>query len=190
MAEHAKDTKRLFPCKPHDILYCRIANRHYFNTMVHDINDETDFIFYKELLDSIHCYIHHLEDVGLRVIQRGFTKYGPFEDDSTAQLGHIRKTQKQKAKILHDNGLEMAIDKANKYDLTPHMQSTEKYKFKGTLMDNLFDFISTCVSNIDECQSFFAVFSDEEYDSESVKYDLEDTSQSNLALHNIACYDA
>eukprot|EP01083_Nonionella_stella_P125491 379591_1 len=56
MAEHAKDTKRLFPCKPHDILYCRIANRHYFNTMVHDINDETDFIFYKELLDSIHCY--------------------------------------------------------------------------------------------------------------------------------------
>eukprot|EP01083_Nonionella_stella_P281573 958085_1 len=163
--------------------------------MVHDINVETEVVFYRGLLDSMHCYVYHLEDVGLRVFTkcRSEQNVAGIEDDNTdLQLGHIRTMQRSKARILHENGLKMSMhfDKANKYDLTPHMQSTEKYQFKGTLMDKLFDFISTRVSNIDECQSFFAVLSDEEYDSESVKYDLEDTSQSNLALHNIACYDA
>eukprot|EP01083_Nonionella_stella_P308544 1089090_1 len=193
LAEHPKH-----PIEPHytcDILYCPIANRHYFNKMIHDINDETDFIFYRELLDSIHCYVYHLEDVGLRVFTTYDTEQNApeIEDANTnLQLGHIRMMQKQKAKILNDSGLAMAMnmDKANKYDLTHHMQSNEN--IKGTLMDMICDFISTQVqmASIDGCHIFFGVLSDEEYDSESVKYDLEDTSQSNLVLHNTACCDA
>eukprot|EP01083_Nonionella_stella_P103065 294073_1 len=191
LAEHPKH-----PIEPHytcDILYCPIANRHYFNKMVHDINVETEAVFYRELLDSIHCYVYHLEDVGLRVLTK--CRLEQSDDITDLQLAHIRTTQKSKAKILHENGLEMSIniDKTNKYDLIPTMQSTANYQ--GTLMDMLCRLMDRLYATNNgrfarETQHCFAVLLEEDYDSESVEYDLEDVSQSNFALHSIACYNA
>eukprot|EP01083_Nonionella_stella_P224594 799341_1 len=193
MTEHSKNTNLIFPCEPHDILYCPIANRHYFNKMVHDINVETEAVFYRELLDSIHCYVYHLEDVGLRVLTK--CRLEQSDDITDLQLAHIRTTQKSKAKILHENGLEMSIniDKTNKYDLIPTMQSTANYQ--GTLMDMLCRLMDRLYATNNgrfarETQHCFAVLLEEDYDSESVEYDLEDVSQSNFALHSIACYNA
>eukprot|EP01083_Nonionella_stella_P281574 958086_1 len=83
--------------------------------------------------------------------------------------------------------MAMNIDKANRFDLAHHMHPMEKCHGIRTLMDRLRAFTSTQCTNNDR---FFAVLSYEEYDSESVKYDLEDRSQSNLALHSSACYNA
>eukprot|EP01083_Nonionella_stella_P073310 198136_1 len=57
LAEHPKHPIVLHR-KSHNILYCPIANRHYFNKMVHDINVETEVVFYRGLLDSMHCYVY------------------------------------------------------------------------------------------------------------------------------------
>eukprot|EP01084_Bolivina_argentea_P276736 472261_1 len=47
---------------------CSILKRYYFNsdTNTSDHKQEEDFMFYTELLDSIHCYLYHLQDLGQR----------------------------------------------------------------------------------------------------------------------------
>eukprot|EP01083_Nonionella_stella_P075145 204078_1 len=96
--------------------------------------------------------------------------------------------QRSKAEILRENGLEMSmnIDKLNKYDLILHMQSTERHP--GTLMDTLCRLTDSLYAT-NNGRSARTLLLDEEYDSESVKYDLEDVSQSNFALHSITCYN-
>ncbi len=102
---------------------CLSAIRHHRNRLndnIEQINEnecDLEFIFYKNILDSIHCYLFHLYDVGLR-IKINNNNYGKQTNEFDPYFANIQKIIKQKRNMLNKlNNFDFKRYNNNKFSL-------------------------------------------------------------------------
>ena len=114
------------------ILNCSLAIRHYRDKSIIgtkediDYKVDEDFLFYRDTMDQIHCYLFHLYDAGLRV-RRKYKDDNDDDDDSDTSYEpnvdlafiEIKETVKSKMKEIRKlEKLDQQQHKSNKFDLS------------------------------------------------------------------------
>eukprot|EP01084_Bolivina_argentea_P279157 477212_1 len=137
-------------------------------------DEDPQFIFYRDLMDQIHCFLYHLYDTGLRI--------------KSPHKKHAHTDTTDDNKAWFDENFASICDALNK---TKQQTSYQTNKFsiisnydnrvKDTFRDGLFR------QNVDH-----NIFMEEEYDSDAIEMDLYDDDegkQSNIAMYDRNVYD-
>ena len=146
-------------------------NEHKQNKEKKDENDSEEFIFYKDVLNTIHCFIFHSYDLGLRLTAEQFEN-----------TDH-RQTQ-------HRSSFNPERFSTNKYNLKMKKEQSQyvvqdQDLDQQTYIDKLIDYISRRQKHRNLAQSLLTFLHSEEYDTDALIQDMDinDTDQdSNLRL--------
>eukprot|EP01084_Bolivina_argentea_P101471 181914_1 len=164
---------------------CRLTQRHYERKQAEDDG------FYCELFDNLHYFLFHLYDVGLRVqlssinITKNDNKLLDCNDKIFAETQKIIISKRNK----YDSYFNRFKAENNKYNMAmgPN-DSKDKDETESTFVDEMFVFIckqNSFAKDYDAINKFNQFMNDEEYDTDSLKVDLEDTKCSNISNHFI-----
>eukprot|EP01084_Bolivina_argentea_P266085 451211_1 len=127
-----------------------------------------NFIFYRNTMDSIHCYFFHSYDIGLRVKQY---------DNSFSNMRDIISTKtKQFEKI---NSLNQCRFANNKFNLNINMESKDD---DITYIDGLYEYVIDNGIETLQLESLKHLLLTEEYDTDALYFDIDQfTEKSNIA---------
>eukprot|EP01084_Bolivina_argentea_P280657 480002_1 len=169
-----------------DINKCASKERYYRdrrNNKQHKMEDE-NVIFYRDLLDQIHCFIFHLYDSGLRIKKKDITakieniNNNSWFDETFSTICDEVKAKKKEMRY-----------QSNKFSITDRGQNESQ----DTYMDGLYSFSAqTGTISESEIKRIYKLFMDDEYDSEAIKADVDindKTNQSNIAMYDAKLYD-
>eukprot|EP01084_Bolivina_argentea_P247682 414355_1 len=174
-----RDNYQFLEC---DINQCRFSLRHYRNRNIDEeekkeLDQDDNHQFYSDLMDRIHCYIFHLYDFGTRVRRIDFEADGREEMHTNYidnEFKNIKNVIQSKLKLLREiNGNETFEAMTNKFNINNNDQST--------FMDGLYVSIKQNIGSLNkQKQSFFDLLINEEYDSDSLKMDVD-------LIQNLGC---
>eukprot|EP01084_Bolivina_argentea_P299671 516560_1 len=164
-----------------NIKNCLSLQRHYSHNLDPKQDDKTlkyDFVFFRNLFDSIHCYLFHCYDIGLR-IKTDETK---IENDNDVQFENIREIISEK-----NDTLKLANDSrfsSGKYKLNINATGAQSNETDDcTYIDGLYSYLTEHVFAADKYKLFIELIFSEEYDTDALLYDI-DCSCSNIETLN------
>eukprot|EP01084_Bolivina_argentea_P093074 167414_1 len=185
---NAKDLKTIFNIlSDHEnYIACNLVNcsscfRHWSNEENNNEEQQSskEFIFYRDIMDQIHCYVFHLYDVGLRIEINDEIKidYDISDTDNKyfdSVFAHICDVIKQKKNMLKSlSKLDNCRFAKKKFKIDTnnnnHKLSTDNDKAQ-TFLDGVYQVIATTGSI--HAQKMKEIIILEEYDSESLQYDI------------------
>eukprot|EP01083_Nonionella_stella_P047374 126779_1 len=149
-----------------DVNTCASISRHY-NHGTHTNEDghehNHDLVFYVQIMDSIHCYLVHSYDTGLRK-----TKQSLKPELSTTSLDMYRRLSRKKFNI-------------DMHHFTHHIFRDDLYTFM----------LQKSGMNPQQISDVWHMFTDEEYDTDAIQNDIEWTQNGSNIAHdcNTKCYD-
>eukprot|EP01084_Bolivina_argentea_P008584 16055_1 len=152
-----------------------------------DSDDNLQFIFFRDILDSCHCYLFHLYDAGLRIklsdIKHHNDRENPHFDYTSAQIHKILKeTVIALNKLEHFNfdryqstKFDLNCNVANK---TSEVNGSNEITTR-TFMDGMYDYVNEF--NVEK-QQISKICISEEYDSDAFSIDIwgNDIEESNI----------
>eukprot|EP01084_Bolivina_argentea_P196211 336384_1 len=175
---------------------CSFISRHYRDRTVkqsYEIKEEeskyneetTKVIFWMDLLDSMHCFLFHMYDTGMRVKKNGLNKiidkkeekYEEFDEYYDVTFANIYYQIKTKIKTLQSSGIIGRYEN-NKFNIIA-ANDTSINKDK-TFMDRLFE-----ISSGQMMHTLKEWLCEEDYDTEAVQTDIENVSSDNFTQTNI-----
>eukprot|EP01084_Bolivina_argentea_P076667 138976_1 len=142
-----------------------------------NVQIDGELIFYREVMDSCHCYLYHLYDVGLRVKESGIVK----DDDNkphnaTAdfdlRFAEMRRmVKKATSELLKLENFDFNRAQSNKFNLIADIVNGDDDS-ENTFMDGLYKYLKE--KNIPDTNilEIKLRFQQEHYDSDSVEYDV------------------
>eukprot|EP01084_Bolivina_argentea_P111382 198749_1 len=162
-----------------NVVSCKYADRHNRDRTKDKassiwINDDSEFLFLRNLFDAIHCYLLHQYDFGLRIHKNDMNvncqpenEYigVSFKDTAFAFISKVIQSKKESYDTI-------ARFNKRKYSL----QTAETQ----TLMDALKSILSTQMENADCLISYLE---EQEYDSDAMEEDIRIPSSSNILSH-------
>eukprot|EP01084_Bolivina_argentea_P084460 152733_1 len=160
------------------IAKCTLSSRHYRDRNVNNINkskveSNKDFMFYRDILDSMHCFLFHLYDFGLRIKNSSENNYHAqgFEN----MYDHINS----KIQILQNLGVFDVESQNNKFCF----KTTETDTIEITFIDSLYTYMNEQSLSNEEIQKLNHIIISQEYESEAIMDDVsDDYTNSNLNL--------
>eukprot|EP01083_Nonionella_stella_P234881 826463_1 len=172
VSEHENDLKTIVTAhehEPHNIEHCPFAQRHYFEE--HKLDVEQTFLFYRNLLDTIHCHIYHTVDIAQMVtkdaVSKGFDTNGLVLD-----VDHDGESEREKLK----------------YNLK--LNKKQPKQDEDGVMDGVASIIEQQEIAHEDKRSVLSLLVNEEYDTEAMTCDVADQTQSNIAKKSSDCFDA
>ena len=196
---HTNDIDDIYNCminelqfNPCNIKNCSFSARHNRNReKATNTSNDKQFEFYKDLFDTIHCYLSHGQDFGLRINKQQRAKLQSFCDEA-----HNRNN------IKLDNCIDPSFAKMrnmiyetrqNLQDLnqSDRFENTSKFTVNSTndttnsqntlFMDGLIKYMtnhsSSTTKTIARIQQFI---NNEEYDTDAMAQDMDDITNSNI----------
>eukprot|EP01084_Bolivina_argentea_P102974 184476_1 len=161
-----------------NIMNCSLAKRYCRDRKKQIIIDNKDemFIFYRDTLDQIHCYLYHMYDVGFRIKSKHVkhdanTNYNNNKSHAQNLVGSSQMFDNFQSRnnkfIIHDNTDDVISD-----------ESIDSITF----VDALHEYIIENDGNHHELSNLDIIIRDEEYDSDAIKHDIgTNQEQSNIA---------
>eukprot|EP01084_Bolivina_argentea_P025579 47571_1 len=166
---------------------CTSTRRHYNRSSDNDIDAE--FIIYRQTMDTIHMYLLHLAELGLRrqiCINSIKEENKSQNDENDVYKCFDTEFSKQKQSVLNRRQNSINIDRYNqvnnKYNINmPPTHSNDDDNGVTYIDKIMMSIISTYNENIVETLTHF--LQDEEYDTDGIKEDFsDDINESNLML--------
>eukprot|EP01084_Bolivina_argentea_P004322 8218_1 len=162
-----------------DINKCSFVLRHFRSNKQDDMSNllsDDDFVFYRNLIDSIHCYLFHSYDIGLRVNT---------DENQFVNIREAVSTKKQHLQTL--NGFNQNRFAVNKFNLNVNIQCRQQQSNEESYMDGLYAYIDEYGNQKHKLKLklFQQFILSEEYDTDALLHDGYDQSQtnSNIALN-------
>eukprot|EP01084_Bolivina_argentea_P270582 460139_1 len=175
-----------------DINKCLSCSRHDIER--HDRKDDSknDLIanFYVDIYDSIHYYLLHLFDVGLRS-RMNLIKYGGVSDNEifSELKNEINKKNKQfssSSRFKNNDKFNIKLNDNNYKinDLKPHNDSSNNENAtETTFIDTMVDYIKKHKIKSTITQKLKQFMVENGFDSDAMENDVEDEKLSNIAAH-------
>eukprot|EP01084_Bolivina_argentea_P132659 234112_1 len=197
------DLKKYHKFRQCEINKCKFTQRRYRNRdRGNDENDGSEpHNFHIDLFDTIHFYMAHLSDTGLRIVKHIYTpttKKEILDDNQDLDcIDHAFKEMTKQIKIkqaqcgldvgrLNNHNSKFTISAIQTQQNSPNRAAD---KNEDPFIDYMFDALNHRIENIKEKQLFFlnlaAYFEQEEYDTEAIYDDLfpQHDEQSNIYCH-------
>lgn len=184
-----------FPFSRCNINTCQFANRHY---RVNNNNDSKDLPLLKvnmrihcDIMDSCHCYVFHLSDIGIRM----------FGDDQVTDGNDNDSNEESKKNEAYDGKFAQIaktilptkdasdrfnrISSGNKYNISTAADDTaEVIEYDGiTYLDTIFDYLQQLQIEDDVILEVYQFLKYEKYDTESLDLDIK--MNGNISQHMI-----
>ncbi len=155
-----------------DFNQCQIISRHTRDRHKDEINQDPEVLFWIDLLDSMHCYLTHSFDMGLRVRPKDIESDDKKdEDEESPFMDHVWSLI---TTVVHHkrNTLEAACDmhrfqSNGKFDL--NVNENNKCQEDTSFMDELYDQLLT--QKLTE-SIWNQIQNEEEYDTDAVLQDV------------------
>eukprot|EP01084_Bolivina_argentea_P084462 152738_1 len=181
------------------IAKCTLSSRHYRDRNVNNINkskveSNKDFMFYRDILDSMHCFLFHLYDFGYRIhknelneMKTTITKDTEDTEDITCDDNAFKllySSIKTKLKALKCT-TNTPRHQSNKFNLNlfnntngnnVYSQSTKNVTF----MDRVYDYLNQTCMQQSEVNKLKTFLEEEQYDTDSIMMDAKNGKHSNL----------
>ena len=175
-----------------DMKNCQMTTRHHeiYNHRMQQqkVSHGADFTlkFYKETMDSLHFYIFHIFDAGLRKLSTAVPDKMENEEkkeDEYFDLAFAR-TKRELARTNKDTEAFRRFDSGNnnakfsiktEYDVADEYIADDNIDGTGsidTYMDSLYTHLETKGANTDSIYSLFVYIQQEQYDTESMSIDV------------------
>eukprot|EP01084_Bolivina_argentea_P300022 517223_1 len=169
-----------------DVVNCALSARHNRDrNKEHSENkskttnhEHVQFVFVRDLFDSIHCYIIHQYDFGYRIHKNDKIKIqqktivDSDEKNNSINISHQDETFKQMSNIIKKQTIKLQNNSrftdSNKYKIMTN--ENKSYNDTNFFMDGLYK-----IKNNSKFVSFLEI---EEYDTESVLHDISEKDQS------------
>eukprot|EP01084_Bolivina_argentea_P266876 452831_1 len=172
-----------------DTKKCMHIRRHYRNRH-HDQSQQSDldFVFYRDILDGIHCYLSHIYDVGLRIYPENRDMQHEYKEQEykDSEFAIICKVTNQKKNELKFNGINTDRFNNKKFEMNGNAGFIEH----ATFIDGVYNDLSSSIYQTNNLKMFIII---EEYDTDALIDDIENDyrTQSNMSryLNNEAVYD-
>eukprot|EP01084_Bolivina_argentea_P272823 464599_1 len=146
-------------------------------------NDANQYMFYIDLLDSIHVYFVHSFETGFRVKVEGTNdiKHEEYEAKEVnfvhTQLKYIKKFIHEKQKqMIQIRGNNIGKSQQNKFVTKAELEKTKEIPFLDSVNDYLLENNTTKKT----MQKWSEYIMDNEYDTDAVSGDLIESKQSNI----------
>eukprot|EP01084_Bolivina_argentea_P186755 321814_1 len=154
----------------------------------HELKEESNnFIFYRDIMDQIHCYLFHMCDIGMRIHRDDVKENNdPFEEGYIDnKFKEIRDTVKAKIKKIKDiSGINTYSIKSKFTIKTLEIQTTAK----DTFMDGLFQLIGS-IKNHNYRKILHDLLLNEEYDSDALNADVLITDFQHSNIYKLSTYE-
>eukprot|EP01083_Nonionella_stella_P316622 1148929_1 len=134
-----------------------------------------ELLFWRDTLDSCHCFVYHLYDFGLRIKMDGIKT----QDDSQHHVYFTAMCENLKA-------IKVKLNQLKAFTFSRYQQN--KFALQGsgsvedsdeTFMDGFHEYISRRFDE-EQISVIQKVLVDEEYDTESIEMDMETKHDSNI----------
>eukprot|EP01083_Nonionella_stella_P183460 663099_1 len=164
---------------PCNLAKCSSAIRHHRDRDKPTPNDvDTQVMFWMDVMDSCHCYLSHLYDLGLRIninsapstIDRDMDHTDPDYDTNLANIHKILKATRVALNEL--DGLKLCRYQNNRFDLSITQHANSATHTKTTFMDGLYTYMQQQRMDHKDIISLQNTLYDEDYDSEAMQMDL------------------
>ena len=163
-------------CKTLQRQYQKNLNNQKIDTNL-DIDDDHIFLFYSNLFISIHSFLLHSYDIGLRVSTPSPLPLPlPISEPNDRNFINIRSVIDKKAKTFESSRFS-----GNKFKVKINSQTD--HDTNTTYLDALFDHLQQYTFQHSQLQKFLQFIQDNEYDSDALRQDIDITSamSSNIA---------
>ena len=158
------------------ISHCNASSRHHRNPDISDLydnNNDPSFMIFSETLDSLHFYIFHLYDVGLRVSHDMDHK----QDDELYSFTDIKRRIDSRRENIRFSQNKFNIMLAHDEDKS--MPNDDKFTYYGegtTWIDSLGVYLLNDVPSVTQVavKSLQAFFAECGYDTDSIVMDVND----------------
>eukprot|EP01083_Nonionella_stella_P185725 677925_1 len=180
-----------YQLEPCSLLHCRSLRRHHRDRrtetiltdgiQIHDFAHDDEFVFYRDTMDSVHCYLYHLYDMGLRVkldqapphsVSDSNEEKNTYFDDAFSRMYETINQRKQSLKM---NKLCMNRYKTNKFSIMhmePNYDDFTHHDEDMTLLDALYQYMHTKGISWQEIAITRDIMADNGYDSETLLHEL------------------
>eukprot|EP01084_Bolivina_argentea_P109258 195269_1 len=167
------------------------TDRNYTHDQTFNSTQDKNVIFYIDLMDSIHCYLMHLYDVGLRIKQN---EHKDDLDDTKSDTEYFDASFSNICKQIEKNENKL---KANSFD--NNRLNSEKFNIiysknelnqtdKGeTFIDGLFEWIHNDNVVKNKLYNLKTLIENEEYDTDVLLYDMCTENDMHCNMANILC---
>eukprot|EP01084_Bolivina_argentea_P305842 528378_1 len=151
---------------------CKVSSRHNRNReVINNNNNDLQFIFIRDLFDSIHCYIFHQYDYGFRIHKNNNnkTQMSPNEyekDNIDNEFKHLTQIINDQTSASNSNN-NVRFAKNNKYNIAVNPGESIASHSKDTSNHTFTDGFYQCINT--SLLKFLAL---EEYDSDSIQQDI------------------
>ena len=153
---------------------CVFTLRHYENGKDENNENALDPIlrFYQQSMDTLHFYVHHLYECGLRVIQNEEKEEKQDEEKGDKEYFDIAFSRGIKAinERKHITANFNRFKNDNKYNLNVPQQTDTKHT---TFIDELFEYLKNNKVAGLHIERFKKFVEEQEFDQESIEYDVE-----------------
>ncbi len=159
---------------------CRSLSRHFGDAELEGKENEDDeFIFYRNLFDSVHCYLLHSFDIGLRVSKKDLQS-NDGTHDYDEQFSNVRCIVEEKANDFKSK--RFTVNKFNIKVNEPRIPPSNHNKM--TYLDGLYDYVNDHGLKEEKLQKLIDFITLNEYDTDALRddIDMEDAKNSNLAI--------
>eukprot|EP01084_Bolivina_argentea_P294146 506051_1 len=161
--------------KPCDIFTCPMAVSYHRDRVKDDQKQQNsidnglfnEILFYRDIMDGIHCYLYHLYDLGLRVKRKNrsikYVNQDSCNIDFDTQFADIQRTVKEKTAKMRRTGINDNRYKISKYNL----QVSE-----NTFMDGLYQCLNSKNVGHNDILLLQSKLNHEEYDTDALTDDF------------------
>eukprot|EP01084_Bolivina_argentea_P248781 416225_1 len=153
---------------------CILTERHYENK---DENDEF-FNFYQNTFDSIHYYLFHLFDVGLRISTYNDHVASDEQINSLTYVDKILSKQRQTIRVKRQKLpriFNRFTTEHNKFNMESNInQSNDAKNIESTRFDQLFESIQYENVNLNATKTLKRFLVDEDYDTDALIDDVQE----------------
>ena len=171
-----------------DVTKCAITSRHYRRESQEesDEKDSEQYLFFQEQYDSLHNYVVHLYDIGLRTdtepVEREMSDDAKGDDLEMVTKDKAFKLDREKIKSAREKlNVPRNEDENNKYNIKAN--NTGDNRSKVTLSDALLKKLlknDKMDMNDHQIQDFNHYLDENEMDSDFIEMDVEDLKDSNI----------
>ena len=125
MRDHSDDLDEIYAfmsedCNLHcNVNECALLRRHHRNRQItHSACEDSLFMFYQDIFDSLHCYLLHSFDMGLRIKKQTVNTLGDMKCGENSFDHHKQELKSTDAELAED----MRFKKNNKFTLKCHQK--------------------------------------------------------------------
>eukprot|EP01084_Bolivina_argentea_P051593 94925_1 len=181
-----QNDRNMISCDGHNCLLLQRhhRNRHYDHIKIEAMKKETNdkhFIFYRDIMDALHCYVFHLYDVGLRVKLPTANMTKSLKHDNKnfdAKFANLCKViDKKQVELQKIGGFEDDRFANHKFNVNANANIIQ-YEKDQTFMDSLFNFMFQGGVKVYELTKLKLMIDNEEYDSDAWMEDMEEDEDS------------